>query len=102
MKPLVQQAVVKAACEPAHVVVAPGDKVVVKQPTNRTTQVSTRGPQGPKGDPGEDAHMIGPPGPPGKDGQIRFTGYGPPGTIVGSEPGDTYMDLATGDVYKLI
>ena len=43
----------------------------------------------------------GPPGPPGKDGQIRFTGNGPPGVIVGAEPGDTYMDLITGDIFKL-
>ena len=41
------------------------------------------------------------PGPAGKDGQIRYTGVGPPGTIVGANPGDTYMDLSTGDVYKL-
>lgn len=40
-------------------------------------------------------------GPPGKDGQIRFTGHGPPGVLVGAEPGDTYMDLSTGTVYKL-
>lgn len=37
----------------------------------------------------------------GTNGQIRFTGYGPPGTIVGANPADTYMDLNTGDVYKL-
>lgn len=41
------------------------------------------------------------PGPPGKDGQIRYTGNGPPGVIVGAEPGDTYMDLITGDIFKL-
>lgn len=46
-------------------------------------------------------NVVGIPGPPGKDGQIRFTGNGPPGTIVGAEPGDTYMDLDTGDIYKL-
>lgn len=45
--------------------------------------------------------VVGTPGPPGKDGQIRFTGNGPPGTIVGAEPGDTYMDLLTGDIFKL-
>lgn len=44
---------------------------------------------------------IGTQGPPGKDGQIRFTGHGAPTTIVDSEPGDTYLDLDTGDVYKL-
>ena len=42
-------------------------------------------------------------GPRGKDGQIRFTGNGPPpAVIVGSEPGDIYLDLITGDTYKLI
>lgn len=41
-------------------------------------------------------------GPRGKDGQIRFTGNGPPpAVIVGSEPGDIYLDLLTGDTYKL-
>lgn len=45
--------------------------------------------------------VVGQPGPPGKDGQIRFTGNGPPGTIVGAEPGDTYMDIISGDIYKL-
>ena len=42
-------------------------------------------------------------GPRGKDGQIRFTGNGPPpAVIVGSEPGDSYLDLITGDTFKLI
>lgn len=49
----------------------------------------------------------GPPGPPGPqgvkgaDGQIRFTGHGPPGVIIGASPNDTYLDLDTGDIYKL-
>lgn len=64
-----------------------------------TTQIGTTGVQGPRGERGRDAHMQ---GPPGKDGQIRFTGNGPPpAVIVGAEPGDTYMDLLTGNVYKL-
>ena len=37
----------------------------------------------------------------GKDGQIRFTGYGAPVTVIGSQPNDTYLDLNTGDIYKL-
>ena len=42
------------------------------------------------------------PGPPGKDGQIRFTGTGPPPVvIVGASPGDTYLDIVSGDVFKL-
>ena len=46
--------------------------------------------------------IQGPPGPPGHPGQIRVTGNGaPPAVIVGAEPGDTYLDLDTGDIYKL-
>ena len=46
--------------------------------------------------------VQGPTGEKGKDGQIRFTGHGaPPAVIVGASPGDTYMDLDTGDIYKL-
>ena len=46
--------------------------------------------------------IQGPPGPPGHPGQIRYTGLGPPpAVIVGAEPGDTYLDLNTGDIYKL-
>lgn len=40
-------------------------------------------------------------GPAGKDGQIRYTGTGEPGLIVGAEPGDTYLDVLTGTIYKL-
>lgn len=40
-------------------------------------------------------------GPAGKPGQIRFTGTGPPGVILGAEPGDTYLDTATGNIYTL-
>ena len=46
--------------------------------------------------------IQGPPGPPGHPGQIRYTGLGPPpAVIVGAEPGDTYLDLDTGNVFKL-
>lgn len=46
---------------------------------------------------------AGPVGAPGKDGQIRFTGSGePPAVIVGAQPGDTYLDLDTGNIFKLI
>lgn len=44
---------------------------------------------------------AGPAGPAGNDGQIRFTGYGAPGTIVGANLLDTYMDLDTGNIYQL-
>ena len=52
---------------------------------------------------GGEAGPPGPPGAPGKDGQIRFTGRGaPPAVVVGAEPGDTYLDLDTGNIFKLI
>lgn len=46
--------------------------------------------------------IQGPAGAPGKDGQIRYTGHGAPGVIVGAEPGDTYLDLLSGEIYKLM
>ena len=45
--------------------------------------------------------IQGPAGAKGKDGQIRYTGHGAPGVILGAEPGDTYLDLLTGEIYKL-
>lgn len=45
--------------------------------------------------------VQGPQGERGKDGQIRYTGHGVPGVILGAEPGDTYLDLLTGEIYKL-
>lgn len=64
----------------------------------------TPGPEGPQGPPGPagigsgDPGEVGPPGPPG---QPRWTGEGSPGVIVGSQPGDVYLDLLTGDLYTL-
>lgn len=66
---------------------------------------SGMGLQGPKGDPGPQ----GPPGPagapgglPGRDGQIRFTGQGPPPPVIaGAQPGDTYLDVESGIIYRL-
>lgn len=72
-------------------------------------EVVTGGPMGPPGGAAGatgatgPTGSTGPAGPAGRDGQIRFTGIGaPPAVIVGANPGDTYCDLATGDVYKLI
>lgn len=48
--------------------------------------------------------LQGPPGANGADGkpgQIRFTGHGAPGTIIGASPNDTYLDLDTGVIYQL-
>ena len=52
-----------------------------------------QGPEGPQGDQGD-------PGVPG-EGPTWWFGSGPPGTILGSKPGDRYLDEDTGDVYKL-
>lgn len=30
-----------------------------------------------------------------------WTGHGPPGTIIGSHPGDEYLNLDNGDIYTL-
>jgi hypothetical protein len=59
--------------------------------TGGTGGTGSVGPQGPQG----------PQGLPGKDGQIRFTGTGAPGTIIGASPGDTYLDTGTGTIYTL-
>ena len=58
------------------------------------------GPEGPIGPIGP----IGPAGPPGADGEPGSQwgfGDGPPGTLIGSRPGDVYMDVLTGEFYKL-
>lgn len=57
------------------------------------------GPEGPEGPPGVTG-QTGPPGPKG-DGLHRFYGDGPPGTVIGSSPGDEYVDNLTGDLYVL-
>lgn len=51
---------------------------------------------------------IGPPGPVGPQGPQgsslnihRYYGEGPPGTIIGSSPGDEYIDSITGNLYVL-
>ena len=50
-----------------------------------------RGPAGPQGEPG-----------PASSGPVMWTGQGtPPDVIPGSEPGDTWLDTTTGDVYEL-
>ena len=56
------------------------------------------GPVGPQGPPGPQ----GPKGDPGDDGTDWWYGDGPPGTVIGSKPGDYYVDNLTGSVYKLV
>lgn len=54
---------------------------------------------GPKGDQGP----VGPQGPPGPsfDGTAWWFGSGAPQGIVGSKPGDYFVDVVTGTIYKL-
>lgn len=71
---------------------------------------STEGPPGPTGAQGPrgltgPAGATGPAGstgPRGDNGQPRFNGAGPPGLIIGAEPGDEYLDLTSGLIYKLV
>ena len=83
----------------------PQTDLVVQRPVHHVIERVERGPQGPPGVDGSPGGATGPTGatgPAGKDGQIRFTGHGaPPTVIVGASPGDTYLDLDTGDIYKL-
>lgn len=52
---------------------------------------------GPVGPPG----VNGVPGLPGTNAGQRWYGEGPPGTIVGSAPGDEYVDTVSGNLYVL-
>jgi hypothetical protein len=56
--------------------------------------VRAPGPAGPVG-------AQGAPGSPGARGPYRWKGHGPPGTIIGSQVGDEYVDLNTGDLYVM-
>jgi hypothetical protein len=66
--------------------------VLSDEPTLVAVMTGIPGPQGPSGD-GQ--------GPRGPSGQPRWVGTGPPGTIIGSSPGDVYLDETTGDLYTL-
>jgi hypothetical protein len=86
-------------------VINPGDtvSVVVAQPSPwvqvnvipppTAAVVTVAGPQGPVG-------ASGAPGPAYSSPAWFFDG-GPPGTIIGSKPGDLYLDLQDGTVYVL-
>lgn len=89
-----------------HVVTERADpNVEVEHPLAQVIVRVVPGPQGPPGQDGSPGGATGPTGatgPAGAAGQIRFTGHGPPPTvIVGASPADTYLDLDSGDVYKL-
>ena len=53
------------------------------------------GPTGPPGPPG-------PEGPQGDRGVEVVMGAGPPTSIVGFLPGDTYVNTLTGDIYRFV
>lgn len=55
--------------------------------------VTVAGPQGPQGNPGQTG--------PSYSGVGWFFGEGEPNTVIGSKPGDFYMDTSTGTIYKL-
>lgn len=76
--------------EPPRVAVAPTDTRVIVALTPGPS-----GGQGPAGPPG-------PQGPPGDGDTVAWHfGSGPPGTIVGASPGDVYMDVDNGTLYRL-
>lgn len=52
---------------------------------------ATPGPRGPQG----------PPGGGSSEGTAWWYGEGPPATLIGSKPGDYYIDTLTGLLYKL-
>lgn len=74
-------------------IVVTGEGQTVKITTGTTTlkvvHGGPRGPRGPKGDPGIDRT------------QRRHYGEGPPGLIIGAQPGDEYVDALTGTLYVL-
>lgn len=59
-----------------------------------------QGTQGPQGNPGATGEQ-GPAGNDGARGSVWYTGTGAPGVLSGEQPGDMYLDTATGDVYQL-
>jgi hypothetical protein len=71
------------------------EEIVVVTPDEQVVEVVVDGEQGPPGPPG----LNGPPGPSGA--LVKWYGNGPPGVIIGSSPGDFYLDLDTGDIYQL-
>lgn len=71
--------------------------LVVVEPTVAALLVA--GPDGPPG-------PVGPAGPTGPAGSVFegvawWYGSGVPSTVIGSKPGDFYMDLLTGNIHKL-
>lgn len=74
---------VSGAAQPTALSAPPGAVDV-----SSTAALEIPGPQGPQG-------------PTGSPGQPRWAGEGPPGTIIGAQPGDAYLDTLTGNLYQL-
>lgn len=66
-------------------------------PTGAQGDVGPQGPAGAKGDTGD----TGATGATGPRGATWYSGSGAPGSIVGSQPGDMYLDRDSGIVYVL-
>ena len=62
--------------------------------------ITISGEQGDPGPPGPTGPQ-GPAGPKGDPGVAWWYGDGEPGVVIGSKPGDYYVDNITGTVYKL-
>lgn len=78
----------------AVVVGAPTPWVQVNvTPPPTAAVVTVAGPQGPSG-------ASGAPGP-SYDGVAWWYGQGDPGTIIGSKPGDYYLDTVSGQIFVL-
>lgn len=71
-------------------------RIVLDQ--TRHIKIYNSGTFGPQGFAGP----TGPTGPQGPVGTHRFYGEGPPGTIIGSQPNDEYLDVLSGDLYTLL
>jgi hypothetical protein len=90
---------VTVVVEAANVSVECNDQHVAVEADENIIEVVTGGPMGP---PGGATGATGPTGPRGYPGQIRYTGHGPPPVvIIGACPHDTYLDLGTGNIYRL-
>lgn len=98
---VIENAVVEVDVESPEV-----DVSTVDQPFTVVTVGGSSGLPGEEGPPGD----RGPQGVAGPQGSIGITTYtgpawwtgeGPPDTVIGSKPGDYYIDTTTGQMYKL-
>lgn len=85
---------VEISTEDLDIVVTDDDPAVDVVVDDEVTPIVVEGSVGPRGPQGPSGSMT-------FEGTAWWTGEGPPGTIVGSKPGDEYIDTLTGTVYKL-